>query len=117
MSDDEWAVRYRPDQDYVIQCLHRPSKSFTGLSGQFFARAAYEFASLAWIAEAHRPLLGRLKDFAGDSSDPLDPIAHERSMLEFFGPGDEWTQPAHSSRLPHPSKNAFTASIGNPRAP
>jgi hypothetical protein len=97
MSDEKWAVRYRPDHDYVIQCLHRPSKTFTGLSGQFFARAGYEFASLAWIAEAHRPSLGRLKDFAGDSSDPLDPSAHERSLLELFGPGDEWTQQAHSS--------------------
>jgi hypothetical protein len=49
MSDDEWTVRYRPDHDYVIQCLHRPSKAFIGLSRQFFARAAYEFASLAWM--------------------------------------------------------------------
>jgi len=91
MSNDEWAVRYRPDHDYVIQCLHRPSKAFVGLSGQFFRRAGYEFASLSWIAEAHRPSLERLKDFAGDSFDPLDPSAHERSLLEFFGPDDEWT--------------------------
>jgi hypothetical protein len=95
MSNDEWAVRYRPVHDYVIQCLHRPSKSFIGLSGQFFRRAGYEFASLAWIAEAHRPSLERLKDFAGDSFDPLDHSAHERSLLEFFGPDDEWTQKAH----------------------
>lgn len=92
MSNDEWAVRYRPDHDYVIQCLHRPSKAFIALSGQFFRRAGYEFASLAWIAEAHRPSLERLKDFAGDSFDPLDHSAHERSLLEFFGPDDEWTQ-------------------------
>jgi Holliday junction resolvase len=91
MSNDEWAVRYRQDHDYVIQCLHRPSKAFVSLSGQF-RRAGYEFASLAWIAEAHRPSLERLKDFAGDSFDPLDQSAHERSLLEFFGPDDEWTQ-------------------------
>jgi hypothetical protein len=95
MSNDEWAVRYRPVHDYVVQCLHRPSKSFIGLSGQFFRRAGYEFASLAWIAEAHRPSLERLKDFAGDNFDPLDHSAHERSLLEFFGPDDEWTQKAH----------------------
>jgi hypothetical protein len=97
MSGDEWVVRFRPDHAYVIQFLHRPSKAFAGLSGQFFARAGYEFASLAWIAEVHRPSLGRVKDLFGDSSDPLDPSAHERSLLEFFGPGDEWTQQAHSS--------------------
>jgi hypothetical protein len=91
MSNDEWAVRYRPDHAYVIQCLHRPSKAFVGLSGQFFRRAVYEFASLSWIAEAHRPSLERLKDFAGDSFDKLDPSAHERSLLEFFGADDEWT--------------------------
>jgi hypothetical protein len=97
MSDDEWTVRYRPDHAYVIQCLHRPSKGFIGLSGQFFARTGYEFASLAWIAEAHPPSLRRLKNFAGDSSDPLDLSVHERFLLELFGPGDEWTQQAHSS--------------------
>jgi hypothetical protein len=77
MSDDEWAVGYRPSHDNVIQC---ESKSFIGLSAQFFARAGYEFASLAWIAEAHRPSLGRLKDLAGDSSDPLDPGAHRTAV-------------------------------------
>jgi len=28
MSSEEWAVRYRPDHPYVIQCLHRPLSVF-----------------------------------------------------------------------------------------
>jgi hypothetical protein len=96
MSDDEWVVRYRPDHAYVIQCLHRPSKAYVGLSGQFFRRAGYEFASLAWIAEANRPSLARLERLADGNADPPDPSAQERALLELFGPDDEWTRPRHS---------------------
>jgi hypothetical protein len=90
MSDDEWTVRYRPVHDYVIQCRHRPTKGGFGISGEFFARAAYEFVSLAWIAEAHRPSVERLKALAEDFG-PMDLGAYEDRLREFFGPDDEWT--------------------------
>jgi hypothetical protein len=92
MGTEEWAVRFRPDQNYVIQCLHRPTKAYCSVSGQFFARAAYEFASLKWIAEVHRPSLERLKEFIGDLVGPIDPNAHERLLLEMLDPDHEWTK-------------------------
>jgi hypothetical protein len=91
MSSNEWAVHHRPDHDFVIQCLHRTSEAYFGVSGQLFARAAYEFASLAWIAEAYRPSLERLEKLADESAAPSDPGIHERVLLEFFGPDDERT--------------------------
>ncbi|HME20214.1 MAG TPA: hypothetical protein VKI44_02410 [Acetobacteraceae bacterium] len=92
MRSDEWAVRYRPDHEYPIQCLHHPTKAYFGVSGQFFARAAYEFASLAWIAKAHQPSLEHLKDMADNSFAPADPIAQRRALANLFGPDDEWAQ-------------------------
>jgi hypothetical protein len=91
MSNDEWAVRYRPVHDYVIQCRHRPTKDGFGVSDQFFARAAYEFVSLAWMAEAHRPSVERLRALAEDSLGSMDPSAYEHRRSELFGPDDEWT--------------------------
>jgi hypothetical protein len=104
MSSDEWAVRYRPYHEYPIQCLHRPSKAFCGVSGQFFARAAYEFASLAWIAEAHRPSLERLTLFADDSFDPVGPSELKSRLLEFFDSNDEWVDTIAS---PKPNTSGF----------
>jgi hypothetical protein len=85
MSSDEWAVRCKPISNCVIQCLHRPTKSYMGVSGQLFARAGYEFASLAWMAEALRPSVERLNGFAGDGFDPADPSF----LKKLFGPDDD----------------------------
>jgi hypothetical protein len=58
---------------------------------QVGALVAYEFASLAWIAEAYRPSLERLEKLADESAAPSDPDIHEGVLLEFFGPDDELT--------------------------
>jgi hypothetical protein len=90
MSSDGWAVRYRPDHEYAIHCLHCPTKAYFAVSAQLLARAAYEFASLAWIVDACRPSLERLEYAAGENFGPSDPSAQSRRVpLEFFGPDAE----------------------------
>jgi hypothetical protein len=92
MADDEWAVRYRGDADYAIQCMHRPTRAYIGVSGQFFARAAYEFVSLKWIADQHRPDIRQVEEIADTFGESPDPRAHEQNLLRLFGPDDEWTR-------------------------
>jgi hypothetical protein len=90
MQHDGWLVQYNPGHDYAIQCFHPPSRAFCGVSGQFFARAAYEFASLHWMAETHRGSLERMKAMQTDDDDPGDPVAHEQRLMEMFGADHEW---------------------------
>jgi hypothetical protein len=90
MADDEWMVRFRDDPDYPIQCVHRPTHTYVAMSKQFLCRAAYEFASLAWIAEAHRPSIPALEVALGNRAVAGDSSAHEAQLRAFLGEGDPW---------------------------
>jgi hypothetical protein len=90
LQRDGWLARYSPDQDYAIQCFHPGSRAYCGLSGQFLARAGYEFASLQWIAEFQLSSSERMKEMSMEGSKDGDPEAHERMLEKLLGPDDEW---------------------------
>jgi hypothetical protein len=90
LQHDGWVVQCNPDHEYAIQCFHPPSRAYCGISGQFFARAAYEFSSLEWMAEVHRTSLARMKSIRAEDSGDGDPEAHERMLSELLGPDHEW---------------------------
>jgi hypothetical protein len=92
MADDEWAVRYRPDGDYAIQCMHRPTRGFKGISRQFVGRLGYEFISLSWIADHHRSTVQHISEMANSLGGEQDPKAQGHLLLDMFGPDDEWTK-------------------------
>ncbi|MCU1500511.1 MAG: hypothetical protein JWM47_4464 [Acidimicrobiales bacterium] len=95
MAADEWAIRFKPNASHQIQCFHRPTRAFVGVSAQFLARVGYEFTSLAWIAEIFAPsgatveaLWALCTDEAGqgESSD------HEQRLRDFLGEDHSWIQ-------------------------
>lgn len=90
LQRDGWLARYRPDHDYAIQCFHPGSRAYCGLSGQFLARAGYEFASLQWIAEFQQSSNVRMMEMSLQGPKEADAAAHERMLEEFLGPNDEW---------------------------
>jgi hypothetical protein len=90
LQHDGWLVQFNPDHEYAIQCFHPQSRAYCGISGQFFARAAYEFASLSWMAEVHRTSLARMKAIRAEDSGDGDPEAHERMLSELLGPDHAW---------------------------
>jgi hypothetical protein len=90
LQRDGWLARYRPDHDYAIQCFHPGTRAYCGLSGQFLARAGYEFSSLQWIAEFLQSSNVRMKEMSRQASKEGDAEAHERMLEEFLGPDDEW---------------------------
>jgi hypothetical protein len=90
MANDEWMVRFRNHPDYPIQCVHRPSHAYLAISSQFLFRAAYEFASLSWIAETQRPSLATLEAALGDGRG--DAALHQARLRELLGEGDPWLE-------------------------
>jgi hypothetical protein len=92
IADDEWAVRYRPDHNYPIQCMHRRTKMYMGISHQFVARAGYEFMSLGWIADQHRSSAQRFEKMANELGPSAAPQAQAQLLTEMFGPDDEWAR-------------------------
>ncbi|MBX3566323.1 MAG: hypothetical protein KF730_17320 [Sphingomonas sp.] len=92
MADDEWAVRFKDDPNYSIQCVHRPSGAYLAVSNQFLSRAAYEFVSLAWIAESQRPSIARMEAAIGDAPIPQQIAGHQARLRAFVGEGDPWLE-------------------------
>ena len=92
MADDEWMVRFRDHPDYPIQCMHRPTKAYLAISKQFLCRAAYEFASLAWIAEVQRPSIATIESVLDEREGTEDPISHRARLRAFPGEGDPWLE-------------------------
>ncbi|HLL30392.1 MAG TPA: hypothetical protein VK403_05290 [Allosphingosinicella sp.] len=92
MQRDDWMVRYRPGVEYPIQFLHPATKAYFGVSGEFIARAAYEFISLSWMAEANAPSIEKLKGVTDDFIGPPDPEEHRRRIIANMGSDDEWAQ-------------------------
>jgi hypothetical protein len=90
MSDDEWAVRFRSHPDYPIQCVHRPTHAYLAVSSQFWGRAAYEFASLAWIGEAQRPSIANMETALGALGSSGDQAAQDARLRAFIGEDDPW---------------------------
>lgn len=69
MAQDGWCVRFKPEGEHAIQCFHPPTRAYLGLSREFLSRAAYDFVSLAWIAEVHRPSVDMVRQFASAGGD------------------------------------------------
>jgi len=67
MSGDGWTVRYSPTGDYALHCFYPEEPAYVAVSRQFLFRAAYEFTSLSWIGEVHRPSLENMEEYARQS--------------------------------------------------
>ena len=92
MAQDGWRVRFEVESEYAIQCFHPLTRAYVGLSREFLSRAAYDFVSLAWIAEVHRPSVDMVRQFAsagGDVGTQIDDREAERlqeqRLRSFFG--------------------------------
>jgi len=92
IADAEWAVRFRDHPDYAIQCIHRPSRAYLGISNQFVSRAGYEFASLAWIAESRRPSIAKMEAAIGREPSADERADHDDRLRAFIGEGDPWLE-------------------------
>lgn len=92
MRGDGWEVRYRPDEQHSIQCLHLQTSAFVGLSSQFIARAGFEFMSLASIAEVQKQMLDHYLQHSAEFGGEIENSEYQRLLLEKFGPDDEWTR-------------------------
>lgn len=90
MADAEWAVRFKDHPDYSIQCVHRPSHAYLGISNQFVSRAGYEFASLGWIAEAQRPSISKIEAAIGREASADERADQDHRLRAFVGEGDPW---------------------------
>jgi hypothetical protein len=92
MADNEWMVRYRDHPNYPIQCVHRPSRAYLAMSMQFLSRVAYEFTSLAWIAEVRRPSNPAIEAAIGERDGAGDPAAQEAWLRALLGERNPWLE-------------------------
>lgn len=89
-EDKEWEVRYRPNDEYPIQCLHRKTAAYFGVSSQFIARAAFEFLSLASIVSTLKPTIAHMEELAKRGGPKMKPEEFKQRLVEKFSPDDEW---------------------------
>ncbi len=92
LADVGWDARFRNRPDYAIQCIHRPSRAFMGISNEFVSRVGYEFVSLAWIAENQRLLIAKLEAEMERNSRPDDRADRDDLLRAFIGEGDPWLE-------------------------
>lgn len=85
-------VRYRPDEQYSIQCLDNKTCAFFGVSSHFIARAAFEFLSLESIVSTQSPMTDHLAEGWSEYGQPTDPDEFRQRLCAVFGADDEWVE-------------------------
>ncbi|KJZ20635.1 hypothetical protein [Loktanella sp. S4079] len=85
-------VRYRPNEQYSIQCLDNKTGEFFGVSSQFIARAAFEFLSFESIVSSQSPTTDHLVELSSKYDQPIDPVEFRQRLSAMLGPDDEWVE-------------------------
>jgi hypothetical protein len=100
-SEGGWEVRYRPSDDFSIQCLKRDTGDYFGVSSQFIARAAFEFLSFQSIAALQTPMADFMFERGENESTETSFDIFRKSLLERLSPDDEWFDRILHARLHH----------------
>jgi hypothetical protein len=87
-----WEVRYQPNEDYSIQCLHSDTGAYFGVSSQFIARAAFEFLSFDSIVSTQKMMPKHLEVISEKETNAIEPEEVRQRLIENFGEGDEWIE-------------------------
>ena len=87
MAMPGWEILFDPESAYALQCIHSESGGILGISQQMVARVAYEFVSLAWIAESQKPNLNEIRSHMTSRYGPHLPIDMSQISQRFFGRG------------------------------
>lgn len=87
-----WEVRYRPNEQYSIQCLHGETGAYYGVSSQFIARAAFELLSFDSIVSTQKMMPTHLKEIGEHATSGIEPTEFRELLVEHFGEADEWVE-------------------------
>lgn len=91
-EQEDWEVRYQPNEKYSIQCLHNDTGAYYGVSSQFIARSAFEFLSFDSIVSTQKLMPEHLKEISEQEKNAIDLEDFRQRLIENFGDGDEWTE-------------------------
>lgn len=100
-EQDGWEVRYKPGDQYPIQCLHSETGAYYGVSSQFMARAAFEFLSFDAIVSLKRLMPANLKEIAEKAMNAVDASEFRERLTEQLGEDDEWIERILSAQARH----------------
>ena len=89
-EEEGWAVRYKPNEKYSFQCLHRDTGAYYGVSSQFIARAAFEFLSFDSIVSTQKVFPTHLEEISKQEPNAFELAEFRQQLIEHFGEEDEW---------------------------
>ncbi|WP_143524431.1 hypothetical protein [Phaeovulum vinaykumarii] len=98
-EQDGWEVRYRPNEQYSIQCLHSETGAYYGVSSQFIARAAFEMLSFDSIVSTQNVMPNHLQDIAEHARSGIEAAEFRERLVETLGEDDEWVERIISAQV------------------
>lgn len=98
-EQDGWEVRYRPNEQYSIQCLHGETGAYYGVSSQFIARAAFEMLSFDSIVSTQKVMPTHVLDIAEHATNGIEAEEFRERLVENLGDDDEWVERILSAQV------------------
>ena len=86
-----WEARYRPGEQYTIQCLNSVSAIGFGVSSHFIARVAFDFLSFDSIVSTQKLMPEFAEKLDSQDSEQISLEKRKQWVLEMFG-DDEWVR-------------------------